>query len=51
MTPHLPVDKHPWQYCEYTTPEAEVIYCTLEGIVCESPDPGESEDVEYEDWD
>ena len=50
MTPHLPVDNYPWPFREYTAPEVEIIHYTLEGIVCESPDDGESEDVEYEDW-
>lgn len=34
----------------YIQPEAEVLLCAPEGVVCESPDEGESEDVEYEDW-
>ena len=51
MKTHLPSNNPIWPFHEYTTPEIEVIPCTLEGVVCESPDPGESEDVEYEDWD
>ena len=51
MTAPSPLDNYPWTSREYTAPDVEVIHCSLEGFVCESPDPGESEDVEYEDWD
>ena len=35
---------------QYIQPEAEVLLCAPEGVVCVSPGDGESEDVEYEDW-
>lgn len=34
----------------YIRPESVVLYCSPEGVICDSPDEGESEDVEYEDW-
>ena len=35
---------------EYLQPRAEEFSFSPEGMVCESPDDGESEDVGYEDW-
>ena len=35
---------------EYLQPHAEEFSFSPEGMVCESPDDGESEDVGYEDW-
>ena len=35
---------------EYLQPLADEISFSPEGVVCESPEDGESEDVEYEDW-
>lgn len=39
-----------WLYCEYQQPKIEILTIKSEGVICDSPDPGESEDVEYEDW-
>ncbi len=38
------------EYGNYVRPEVIVLPFSLEGLICESPYPGESEDVEYEDW-
>ncbi len=35
---------------EYLQPCAEEFSFSPEGMVCESPEDGESEDVGYEDW-
>ena len=34
----------------YVAPGVQVFPCSLEGCLCVSPEDGESEDVEYEDW-
>ena len=34
----------------YVTPQVETLFYSLEGLVCDSPDPGENENVEYDDW-
>ena len=35
---------------DYLSPRIEVLSFSLEGMVCESPEDGESEGVGYEDW-
>ena len=40
-----------WLYNKYSKPKIGILSFNLEGMVCGSPAPGESEDVEYEDWD
>ena len=44
------VNDEAWLHHEYIKPKIEILPFTLEGIICESPGDGESEDVEYEDW-
>lgn len=36
---------------KYLSPEIMVLPFSLESVLCVSPGAGESEDVEYEDWD
>lgn len=34
----------------YASPECECCEEQLAGLICDSPIPGESEQVDYEDW-
>ena len=43
-------DGKTWLDPAYVAPGVQVFPCSLEGCLCASPEGGESEDVEYEDW-